>query len=188
MPDHAPDKRSVDVLIVGAGLSGINMAYRIQEACPELTYAIVERRERIGGTWDLFRYPGVRSDSDFFTLAFPFRPWRGKDAIVDGDQILEYLEDTAREAGIDRHIALRPPRRRRRLVVGRRPAGRVRGRRRRTDPRNVDARGSSWRAPATTTTTSRTTPGSPASTTSRARSSTRSSGPRTSTTPGSASS
>ncbi|WP_269305096.1 flavin-containing monooxygenase [Aeromicrobium sp. HA] len=98
-------QRDVDVLIVGAGLSGINMAYRIQQACPDLTYAIVERRERIGGTWDLFRYPGVRSDSDFFTLAFPFRPWRGKDAIVDGDQILEYLEDTAREAGIDRHIS-----------------------------------------------------------------------------------
>ncbi|MCD9155107.1 flavin-containing monooxygenase [Aeromicrobium duanguangcaii] len=98
-------QRDVDVLIVGAGLSGINMAHRIQEACPELSYAIVERRERIGGTWDLFRYPGVRSDSDFFTLAFPFRPWRGKDSIVDGDQILEYLDDTARESGIDRHIS-----------------------------------------------------------------------------------
>lgn len=96
--------RTVDVLIVGAGLSGINMAHRIEQACPELTYAIVERRERIGGTWDLFRYPGVRSDSDFFTLSFPFRPWRGKDAIVDGEQIRTYLEDTARDSGIDEHI------------------------------------------------------------------------------------
>src|SRR5690606_17454881 len=98
-------QRDVDVLIVGAGLSGINMAYRIQEACPDLDYAIVERRERIGGTWDLFRYPGVRSDSDFFTLSFPFRPWRGEDAIVDGEQIRGYLEDTARETGIDRRIS-----------------------------------------------------------------------------------
>ncbi|WP_313410203.1 NAD(P)/FAD-dependent oxidoreductase [Aeromicrobium sp.] len=96
--------RDVDVLIVGAGLSGINMAHRIQEACPGLDYAIVERRERIGGTWDLFRYPGVRSDSDFFTLSFPFRPWRGENAIVEGEQIREYLEDTARESGIDRRI------------------------------------------------------------------------------------
>jgi len=111
-PDGGPTRhnrrvttRDVDVLIVGAGLSGINMAHRIQEACPELEYAVLERRERIGGTWDLFRYPGVRSDSDFFTLSFPFRPWRGKDAIVDGHEIREYLEDTARESGIDRRIS-----------------------------------------------------------------------------------
>ncbi len=96
--------QNVDVLIVGAGLSGINMAYRIQEANPGLSYAIVERRERIGGTWDLFRYPGVRSDSDFYTLSYPFRPWRGKDSIVDGEEIRDYLEDTAHAAGIDRYI------------------------------------------------------------------------------------
>ena len=103
MPDHAPDKRSVDVLIVGAGLSGIGMAYRLQERLPHVSYAVVEAREAIGGTWDLFRYPGVRSDSDIFTLSFPFRPWRGDDAIVSGADIRDYLEDTAREAGILEH-------------------------------------------------------------------------------------
>ncbi|WP_370618182.1 flavin-containing monooxygenase [Mumia sp. Pv 4-285] len=96
--------RTVDVLIVGAGLSGIGAAYRLQERRSDLSYEIVEARAAIGGTWDLFRYPGVRSDSDIFTLSFPFRPWRGKDAIVDGDSIRTYLVDTAREFGIDRHI------------------------------------------------------------------------------------
>ncbi|WP_262852127.1 flavin-containing monooxygenase [Mumia quercus] len=95
MADHR-----VDVLIVGAGLSGIGTAYRIQERLPHLSYAVVEAREAIGGTWDLFRYPGVRSDSDIFTLAFPFRPWRGPDSIVEGGDIRDYLEDTARETGI----------------------------------------------------------------------------------------
>ncbi|QMW67240.1 NAD(P)/FAD-dependent oxidoreductase [Mumia sp. ZJ1417] len=103
MADHTPDTRSVDVLIVGAGLSGIGMAYRLQERLPHLSYALVEARDAIGGTWDLFRYPGVRSDSDIFTLAFPFRPWSGDDSIVQGDDIRDYLEDTARESGILAH-------------------------------------------------------------------------------------
>jgi len=92
--------QTTDVLVVGAGISGINVAYRARQARPDLSVRIVEARATLGGTWDLFRYPGVRSDSDFFTLAFPFRPWRGADSIVDGTQIREYVADTARETGI----------------------------------------------------------------------------------------
>lgn len=95
----------MDVLIIGAGISGIDVAYRVRERCPELSIRIVEARDRLGGTWDLFRYPGVRSDSDIYTLAFPFRPWRGERSIVDGDELLGYIEDTARATGIDRLIA-----------------------------------------------------------------------------------
>jgi monooxygenase len=95
-----PRGEHVDVLIVGAGISGIDAAYRLQTRCPRKTYAILEARARIGGTWDLFRYPGVRSDSDIFTLGFPFRPWRSDQAIVGGDAIRDYVEDTAREFGI----------------------------------------------------------------------------------------
>ncbi|MEU8663927.1 flavin-containing monooxygenase, partial [Actinoplanes philippinensis] len=76
----------------------------IRERCPELGVTIVEARDRLGGTWDLFRYPGVRSDSDIYTLSFPFRPWPGERSIVDGDELLAYVEDTARECGIDRLI------------------------------------------------------------------------------------
>jgi monooxygenase len=94
----------VDVLIVGAGISGIDAAYHLQKRCPGKSWAIMEARERVGGTWDLFRYPGIRSDSDMYTLGFPFRPWRGERSIVDGSSIREYVEDTAREFGIDRHI------------------------------------------------------------------------------------
>ena len=94
----------VDVLIVGAGLSGIGAAHHLQEQCPGKTYAILEGRESIGGTWDLFRYPGVRSDSDMHTLGYRFRPWTDAKAIADGPAILRYVKDTAREAGIDRHI------------------------------------------------------------------------------------
>ncbi|MFC4070405.1 flavin-containing monooxygenase [Actinoplanes subglobosus] len=94
----------VDVLIVGAGISGIDVAYRIRERCPELDVTIVEARDRLGGTWDLFRYPGVRSDSDIYTLSFPFRPWQGERSIVDGDELLAYVEDTARQFKIDEHI------------------------------------------------------------------------------------
>ena len=82
----------VDVLIIGAGISGISMAAHLGMICPDRTYAILERRKAIGGTWDLFRYPGVRSDSDMYTLGFVFEPWRHRDAIADGPAILEYLE------------------------------------------------------------------------------------------------
>ena len=96
----------VDVLIVGAGLSGIGAAYQIQKAFPDRTYTILEARDTIGGTWDLFRYPGVRSDSDMHTLGYRFRPWTDARAIADGPSILRYIRDTAAEAGIDQHIRL----------------------------------------------------------------------------------
>jgi monooxygenase len=94
----------VDVLIVGAGISGIGAAYHLQDKCPGKSYAILEARERLGGTWDLFRYPGVRSDSDMHTLGYRFRPWKEAEAIADGPSILRYVTDTAREYGIDGRI------------------------------------------------------------------------------------
>jgi monooxygenase len=94
----------VDVLIVGAGLSGIGAGCHLQARCPEKTYAILEARERIGGTWDLFRYPGIRSDSDMYTLGYSFRPWPGSQAMADGKSILAYIKETATESGIDRKI------------------------------------------------------------------------------------
>ncbi|TCM37466.1 NAD(P)/FAD-dependent oxidoreductase [Kribbella sp. VKM Ac-2568] len=94
----------VDVLVVGAGLSGIGAAYRLQTQSPQHSYAVLEAREDLGGTWDLFRYPGVRSDSDMFTLGFPFHPWTAAKAIADGPSILEYLHETATTYGIDKHI------------------------------------------------------------------------------------
>ncbi len=96
-----------DVLIVGAGLSGIGAAWHLQEKCPGKTYAILEAREAIGGTWDLFRYPGIRSDSDMFTLGYNFRPWTESKAIADGPDIRKYVNETAREGGIDQHIRFR---------------------------------------------------------------------------------
>jgi monooxygenase len=93
-----------DVLIVGAGLSGIGAAYHLQKECPAKKFAILEGRNAIGGTWDLFRYPGVRSDSDMHTLGYRFRPWQEAKAIADGPAILNYLQETAREYGIDRKI------------------------------------------------------------------------------------
>src|SRR5436309_3136569 len=99
-----PHQHHVDVLIVGAGLSGIAAGYHLQASCPGKSYAILESRDSIGGTWDLFRYPGIRSDSDMFTLGYGFRPWKAAKAIADGPAILEYVKDTAREYGIDRHI------------------------------------------------------------------------------------
>ncbi|CAM4422073.1 FAD-containing monooxygenase EthA [Mycobacterium basiliense] len=103
--DQAPaPTREVDVVIVGAGISGLGAAYRLLQRNPELSYTILERRARIGGTWDLFRYPGVRSDSSIFTLSFPFEPWTRKEGVADGEHIREYLTSTARKYGIDRHI------------------------------------------------------------------------------------
>ena len=98
------DPTHVDVLVVGAGISGIGAAYHLQTRCPGKTYAILEGRETMGGTWDLFRYPGIRSDSDMYTLGFSFRPWTNPKAIADGPAILQYLRDTAEAFGIDRKI------------------------------------------------------------------------------------
>jgi monooxygenase len=97
-PDH------VDVLIVGAGLSGVGTACHLRRRAPGKSLAILEAREDMGGTWDLFRYPGVRSDSDMFTLGYSFRPWTEPEAIADGPSILRYIRDTAREYGIERAI------------------------------------------------------------------------------------
>ncbi|MGH7819090.1 MAG: flavin-containing monooxygenase, partial [Candidatus Binatia bacterium] len=96
-----------DVLIAGAGLSGIGAGYHLQESCPGRTYAILEGREAIGGTWDLFRYPGIRSDSDMYTLGYSFRPWEDAKAIADGPSILDYVRRTAIDHGIDRKIRFR---------------------------------------------------------------------------------
>lgn len=91
----------LDVLVVGAGLSGIGLGARLGESLPNLRYALVEAREVSGGTWDLFRYPGVRSDSDMFTLSYPFRPWSGRDSIAQGQDILDYIRETARAYGVE---------------------------------------------------------------------------------------
>jgi cation diffusion facilitator CzcD-associated flavoprotein CzcO len=93
-----------DVVIVGAGLSGIGAAWHLQDKCPDRSYLILEERESMGGTWDLFRYPGIRSDSDMYTLGYNFKPWKEGKAIADGPSILKYIRETAAEAGIDRNI------------------------------------------------------------------------------------
>ncbi len=93
-----------DILIVGAGISGIGAACHLREQCPSRTYAILEGRDDIGGTWDLFRYPGVRSDSDMHTLGYRFQPWTAAKSIADGPSILQYLRDTCAEHGVDRQI------------------------------------------------------------------------------------
>ena len=93
-----------DVVIVGAGLSGIGAAWHLQDKCPDRNYLILEERESMGGTWDLFRYPGIRSDSDMYTLGYNFKPWKEGKAIADGPSILKYIRETASEAGIDRNI------------------------------------------------------------------------------------
>src|SRR5579885_2789464 len=115
MPDHAarrvlrrrPGMEHFDVVIVGAGLSGIGAAYHLQTLCPNKRYVILEGRDAIGGTWDLFRYPGIRSDSDMYTLGYRFKPWRNAKAIADGPSIRAYVRETAHENGIDRNIRFR---------------------------------------------------------------------------------
>jgi monooxygenase len=102
--DMAKAVEHFDVLIVGAGLSGIGAGVHLHERCPGKSYAILEGRDSIGGTWDLFRYPGIRSDSDMHTLGYRFKPWREAKAIADGDSILAYVKATAAEYGVDRHI------------------------------------------------------------------------------------
>ena len=92
-----------DVIIVGAGLSGIGAAAHLIKGCPDKSFAILEARDAIGGTWDLFRYPGIRSDSDMYTLGYAFKPWTSPKAIADGPSIRAYIEETAAERGIDRH-------------------------------------------------------------------------------------
>src|ERR1700744_1661880 len=93
-----------DVVIVGAGLSGIGAGFHLQQKCPGKSYVILEGRDCIGGTWGLFRYSGIRSDSDMFTLGYSFKPWTEPKAIADGPRILNYVRETAAENGIDRKI------------------------------------------------------------------------------------
>jgi cation diffusion facilitator CzcD-associated flavoprotein CzcO len=94
----------VDVLVVGAGLSGVGAGHYLESQCPWASYAILEARDAIGGTWDLFRYPGVRSDSDMFTLGYSFRPWDGDTSIAEGASILRYIRDVAASEGIEKKI------------------------------------------------------------------------------------
>jgi cation diffusion facilitator CzcD-associated flavoprotein CzcO len=94
----------VDVLIVGAGLSGIGSARHLQQHCPERSFTLLESRDTLGGTWDLFRYPGIRSDSDMYTLGYSFKPWTQRRSLADGPSILAYLKEAATETGVDRHI------------------------------------------------------------------------------------
>ena len=103
-PDTPDTPDTVDVLVIGAGISGIGAAYHLLTQCPGRSFTIIEGRDDIGGTWDLFRYPGVRSDSDMHTLGFSFKPWTSDQAIADGPSIMSYLRDTVRQFGIDRHI------------------------------------------------------------------------------------
>lgn len=98
------DAGTYDVVIIGAGISGIGAAYRLAESDPATRYVILEQRDRIGGTWDLFRYPGVRSDSSIFTLCWSWEPWSGDEYVADGDQIRDYMEGAARKHGISPHI------------------------------------------------------------------------------------
>jgi monooxygenase len=100
-------QEAFDVIIVGSGLSGINAAYHLQVACRSKSFVILESRDAIGGTWDLFRYPGIRSDSDMFTFGYPFRPWQSNAAIADGESIRTYIRETAEAYGVDRKIRFR---------------------------------------------------------------------------------
>jgi cation diffusion facilitator CzcD-associated flavoprotein CzcO len=104
MPNISTEREHVNVLIVGAGLSGIGAAVHLHQNCPEKSYAVLEARDSVGGTWDLFRYPGIRSDSDMFTLGYSFKPWRGEKSITDGESILDYIKETAEEYGVEEKI------------------------------------------------------------------------------------
>ncbi len=92
------------MLVIGAGIAGVDVACRLAKHCPDVVWAVLEARDAIGGTWDLFRYPGIRSDSDMYTLGFPFRPWQGSTSIASGEEIRAYLQDTAREHGVTERI------------------------------------------------------------------------------------
>ena len=94
----------IDVLVVGAGISGISAAHHLQTQCPEKSFLILEGRDSIGGTWDLFKYPGIRSDSDMYTLGFSFRPWRDPKAIADGPSIMSYLHGAVEDDGLQDKI------------------------------------------------------------------------------------
>ena len=94
----------VDVLVVGAGIAGVDVACRLTKHCPDVVWAVLEARDAIGGTWDLFRYPGIRSDSDMYTLGFPFRPWRGASSIATGEDILDYVQATAHDEGVTERV------------------------------------------------------------------------------------
>ena len=103
-PSKMQSETHLDVIIVGAGLSGVGAATHLKRHCPDHTFTLLEGRERTGGTWDLFRYPGIRSDSDMYTLGYAFRPWTDTKAIGDGPTILQYIRDTASDEGINAHI------------------------------------------------------------------------------------
>ncbi|MFO7994944.1 MAG: NAD(P)/FAD-dependent oxidoreductase [Marinobacter sp.] len=98
------NKQHVDVLIIGAGVSGIGMACHLKRECPGKSFAILERRQSLGGTWDLFRYPGIRSDSDMYTFGYNFRPWTSGKVLADGPSIKQYVSDTAAENDVAKHI------------------------------------------------------------------------------------
>jgi cation diffusion facilitator CzcD-associated flavoprotein CzcO len=106
-PENADSPEHVDVLIVGAGISGIGAGCHLRRELPGKRFAILESREASGGTWDLFRYPGIRSDSDMFTLGYSFRPWEEPQSIAHGSQILTYVRETAREYDVEREIRYR---------------------------------------------------------------------------------
>ena len=96
--------KHLDVLIIGAGLSGVGAACHLSRKCPDLRYGILERRKRVGGTWDLFRYPGIRSDSDMFTLGYNFQPWTDTKMLADGPSIRNYIEETAEHHQVHKKI------------------------------------------------------------------------------------
>ncbi|MEK6247324.1 MAG: NAD(P)/FAD-dependent oxidoreductase, partial [Planctomycetales bacterium] len=98
------DCQYFDVIIVGAGLSGIGAACHLREKCPDKSFVILESRNALGGTWDKFRYPGIRSDSDMFTMGFGFKPWKSAKVIADGPSILQYLQETVAENDLEEYI------------------------------------------------------------------------------------